>query len=302
MLIGLQKQWQILRTAAEKDKLPHAFLFSGPDKVGKKTLALNLVKFIFCQGEKEMEGFSCGKCRACIDVGKKAHPDLALIEPKDGSIKISQIRDLEWKLSLKPYSAKMKAGIIDDAHLMLPDAQNSLLKTLEEPRGKALLILISSDPQRLLKTVFSRVRTMKFFLAPDAEIKEKLASFESDFEKIEKITNLSLGRPGQAMEFLNDHEKFLAREKKLEEIEKIMKAKIPEKFKYAKEIADSPEIIEETLALWERRIREELILCKESSSCLVRPLRELEEALRLVKTTNASPKLILENLMLNFNI
>ncbi|MFA5742584.1 MAG: DNA polymerase III subunit [Candidatus Paceibacterota bacterium] len=302
MLVGLQKQWHILRIMADAEKLPHALLLSGPDKIGKKTLALELVKFIFCQEENKLDGFACGKCRACLDVEKKTHPDLAMILPEEGSIKIAQIRDLEWRLSLKPYSAKIKVGIIDDAHLILPDAQNSLLKTLEEPKGKTLLILVSSNPQMLLKTVFSRVQTMKFFLASDKEIRESLIDLGAGKEKAEKIAKFSLGRPGQAIDFLRVPEKFSAREEILAEIEKIIKAKIPERFSYVKKITDAPESTNEILALWERQLRDMLIADPKAPSSFVQSIKNLEETVHLIKTTNVNQRLALENLMLNLNI
>ena len=302
MLIGFQKQWQILKKMADMEKLPHALLFSGPDKVGKKTLALELAKFIFCQEKNRSGDLACGKCRACLDVEKKIHPDLAMILPEEGSIKIAQIRDLEWRLSLKPYSAKIKVGIIDDAHLMLPEAQNSLLKTLEEPKGKTLLILISSNPQMLLKTISSRVQTMKFFLASDTEIKEMLINLGADKTKAEKITKLSLGRPGQAIDFLKDPEKFSVREKILADIEKIIKAKIPEKFSYVKKITDIPESTNEILALWERQLRDMLVVNPKAPASFVQSIKNLEETVYLIKTTNVNQRLALENLMLNLNI
>jgi DNA polymerase-3 subunit delta' len=302
MLTGLQKQWQTLKKMADAEKLSHALLFSGPDKVGKKTLALELAKFIFCQEKDASGNLACGKCRACLDVEKKTHPDLAIIQPEEGSIKIAQIRDLEWRLSLKPYSAKIKAGIIDDAHLMLPDAQNSLLKTLEEPKGKTLLILIASNPQMLLKTISSRVQTMKFFLASDMEIKGMLIGLGADKAKAEKITKLSLGRPGQAIDFLKDSEKFLVREKFLADIEKIIKAKIPERFSYVKKITDVPEDANEVLDLWERQLRDMLIADPKAPASFIQSIKNLEETVHLIKTTNVSQRLALENLMLNLNI
>ena len=302
MLIGFQKQWQILKKMADMEKLPHALLFSGPDKAGKKTLALELAKFIFCQERNRFGDLACGECRACFDVEKKIHPDLAMILPEEGSIKIAQIRDLEWRLSLKPYSAKIKVGIIDDAHLMLPEAQNSLLKTLEEPKGKTLLILISSNPQMLLKTISSRVQTMKFFLASDIEIKEMLINLGADKTKAEKIMKISLGRPGQAVDFLKDPEKFSVREKILADIEKIIKAKIPEKFSYVKKITDIPESTNEILDLWERQLRDMLIANPKAPASFVQSIKNLEETVYLIKTTNVNQRLALENLMLNLNI
>lgn len=300
MLIGLQKQWNILKAAAEKNKLPHAFLFCGPDMLGKKTMALELAKFIFCQEKKEESVFSCGKCRSCLDTAKKIHPDISLAEPEEGSIKISQIRELERKLSLRPYSAKVKIGIINDAHLMLADAQNSLLKTLEEPKGETILILISSNPQMLLKTIFSRVRMLKFFPVSEAEIEKELVFLGAEKTKAKKLAKLAMGKPGQAIEFLKDFEKYSSQEKFLEETEKIIKAGLPEKFNYVKRITDNPEDTDKAIIFLQKSFRDKLASSHGATQkSLVQPIKDLEEAAYLIKTTNASPRLILENLMLN---
>ncbi len=151
MIIGHQKQWVYLKNLAENNKLPQAILFAGPDKVGKKTLALELAKFIF---KKEPTN----------------HPDFHFVLPQNNSIKINQIRELIWQLNLKPYSSEIKIGLIEDAHLMEIAAQNALLKTLEEPKGDTLLILVTNKPNSLLPTILSRVQIIRFFLLDEQEI------------------------------------------------------------------------------------------------------------------------------------
>jgi len=301
MIAGLQKQWQILRNMAEAGKIPHALLFSGPEKTGKKTLALEFTKFIFCQ-ERIKGSMPCCSCRSCLDVDNRTHPDLSLILPEEGSIKIAQIRDLGWRLSLKPYSAKIKVGIIDDAHLLQFDAQNSLLKTLEEPKGDTLLILVTSNPQMLLKTISSRVQTSKFSLASQGDIEKFLLGLGADKKKAQDVADISSGRPGLAMDFFNDPEKLAARKSAIEEIKSVIKAKIPQRFGYAKKIADSPETINEILGLWEDHLRKIIVSDPKAGAGLLRSVKSLEETVYLIKTTNVNQKLALENLMLNLNI
>lgn len=300
MTAGLRKQWQILANMAEAGKLPHAFLFAGPEKTGKKTLALEFAKFIFC-GQRNGPD-PCRSCRSCQDVENRVHPDLSLVLPQEGSIKISQIRDLAWRLSLKPYSAKMKIGVIDDAHLIQFDGQNSLLKTLEEPKGDALLILITSSPQMLLKTISSRVQILKFSFVSREEIESLLGTLGADGKKAKEAAGFAGGRPGLAVDFLNSPEKLSGRKAAMEEIESVARGSIPRRFNYAKKLADSPETIGETMELWEDYLRRMIVSDSRIGPNLLSSAKALQETVFLLKSTNASQRLVLENFMLNLNI
>ena len=143
MLIGHQKQREFLEKTAKSGKLPHAYLFSGQEKLGKKTLALELASFLIgLPQDKNKNHFSPLNSHYLTN----NHPDFIFIEPKqpDSSksltakkeIYILQIKDLIKRISLRPSLSKLKVAIIDNAHLMNQEAQTCLLKTLEEPKGK----------------------------------------------------------------------------------------------------------------------------------------------------------------------
>ena len=119
--------------------------FPAQEKLGKRKLALEWIKLFF-GGNVKLE----------------KNPDLILIEPEENEIKISQIRDLNWKLSLKPFAASLKVAIIDKSHLMNQEAQNCFLKTLEEPKENTYLILITEYPDSLLSTILSRSKILNF--------------------------------------------------------------------------------------------------------------------------------------------
>lgn len=129
-----------LKRLLQDDKLPHALLVSG---IEAKEFALQLF------GDS---------------LTKKVHPDFFVVEPEPESkeIKIEQIRDCIWRLSLTPSVAPLKVAVIDQAHLLNQEAQSALLKTLEEPKGKALLILVTDYPELLFPTILSRVQRIKF--------------------------------------------------------------------------------------------------------------------------------------------
>jgi len=156
-ILGHDRQKEILTRALEAEHLAHAYLFAGPDGVGKRLAALALVRAMFC-----LNGSGCGQCAACRKMDHRNHPDLHFIEPDGTSIKIEQVRALQKELYFKPLEANCKVGLIDHAELMTIAAANALLKTLEEPPGSALLILLSSQPQRLLETIRSRCQSLHF--------------------------------------------------------------------------------------------------------------------------------------------
>lgn len=145
-MIKHQKQWQFLTKSAQLGKLPHALLFCGQEKLGKKDLAVKFARFLIGG-----------------NIERGVHPDFILIKPEGKEIQISQIRELLKKLSFKPYSADLKVAVIDQAHLMTQEAQSCFLKFLEEPKAKTFLILITSYPLLLLPTIVSRVQKIRFF-------------------------------------------------------------------------------------------------------------------------------------------
>jgi len=291
MIIGHQKQWQFLKKSLELGKLSHAYLFSGQTQLGKKKLALEFAKLI--NGEN-------------FDFG---HPDLILIEPSEGrEIQIVQIRELIQKLSLKPYSAPAKVAIIDQAHLMNSEAQNCFLKTLEEPKGNTILILITEAPETLFPTIRSRCEIIKFYPVKISEIENYLKSQGISKEKSEEIAKLSLGRPGLAIDFLTDPQKLENQKKVIEELIKIasQKASLSLRFQYVRELAQAPKL-REILNIWlnyfrtvllEQFLENKVKKPEYPSSRLKNIIKQIQNTNFLISTTNVNLRLALEILML----
>ncbi len=158
-----KKQWEFLVGKYTAGQLGHAYLFSGPDGIGKKMLAKELIKLI---------NKSVANSVALID--KEQYPDLLVVKSINSEssqknekdmmeIDVDQIRQVNTFLSYKSYYDGYKAVLVEDADRMNTEAQNSFLKTLEEPKGKTLIILLSSKPDALLSTIFSRCQTISFF-------------------------------------------------------------------------------------------------------------------------------------------
>lgn len=168
-IIGHERQKDILRRALAGGRLAHAYLFAGPEGVGKRLMALAVARVLFCT-----EGTGCGECPACRKLDHRNHPDLHTLEPDGSSIKIEQVRAIQRDLSLRPHEGRRKVCLIEAADLMTTAAANALLKTLEEPRGDTLLILLSSQPQRLLETIRSRCQILQFPRQPVELIRASL--------------------------------------------------------------------------------------------------------------------------------
>lgn len=149
----------MLQGYLEQGRLQGGLLFTGPQGVGKKLVAQTLAKAVNCE-EGLMD--SCDACASCLKIDRNQHPDVRLIQPDESEIKIDDIRQLQRVISLKPYEARMKVFILNDAHRLTAEASGALLKTLEEPPGNSLIILISDKPALLFKTIVSRCKTLKF--------------------------------------------------------------------------------------------------------------------------------------------
>ena len=308
MFVGHKKQWAFLETSFKKNNLAHAYLFSGPESIGKKTLAVEFVKLIHCQ-EKEKDKKPCNICSACRLVSKNTHPDNIFLQNEEGKkeIQISQLRDLIYKLSLKPFTSQYKTAIIDDAHLMNSSSQNCLLKTLEEPKGNCLLILVTSQPELLFKTVLSRIQEIKFFLLPEKEINDFLSSKKVESKKRKEIIDLSLGRIGEAVDFLNYPQKIKKRKKWISLLSSILKMDTGGRFKKTETL--SKNFPEEVFAVWIAYLRKIILFktgnSKEKSSNfekyslheVKRMIEEIETTRFLISTRNINKRLALELLM-----
>jgi DNA polymerase-3 subunit delta' len=168
-ILGHERQKEILRRALANGRVAHAYLFSGPDGIGKRLMALALARAIVC-----LEQRGCGHCLACRKIDHQNHPDLHILEPDGNSIKIEQIRSFQRELNFKPLEAPRKICMIEEADTMTVGAANALLKTLEEPRGDTLLILLSAQPNRLLETIRSRCQPLPFTRHPNSRIQAEL--------------------------------------------------------------------------------------------------------------------------------
>jgi len=205
-IIGHEKTIQLLLREVETGSISHAYLFAGRDQIGKRQVALKFVQALFCV---QAPHIGCGVCPSCEQVAKQVHPDLHVVTPEEGktSISIDAIRKLQATLTLTPYSAPYSIALIDSAHLLQKPAANALLKTLEEPSSKKILILITPVPQRLPTTILSRSRIIRFITPKRDDI---LQGFYRYFDRSlpEKMVQYAHGRVGWIYQMLENPDEF----------------------------------------------------------------------------------------------
>jgi DNA polymerase III, gamma/tau subunits len=195
-ITGQERALQVLRQALSADTISHAYLFTGPAGVGKKTAALAFARAIILAHDPEGE----------IYLREKVHPDFMIVEKPDdkASILIEQInRGLEPWLAMKPYRAARRVVIIKEAHLMGQPAANALLKTLEEPPGYAVIILVT-DEQNLMETIVSRCQLIRFSPVAEPDIRQILIKRGIAAERADNLAKLGQGSIAAAIQLAEE--------------------------------------------------------------------------------------------------
>ncbi len=323
---------EALRSALRKGSVHHAYLFGGPEGVGKELAAVGFVQALCC-AEKPGEG--CGECATCARIARRNHPDVLWVMPEEEAvarglagrsdfqgtpskeIKVEQIRHLQERLALRPLEAGRKAAILCSAHAMNTMAQNALLKTLEEPPAGTTLILLASAPDKLLPTIRSRCAKVHFGPLPAKLIAARLAKERQlDAATAELVAVMSGGSLSRALEW--DVEGLRARRSIIEKYEALRPDDARPALRFAEELGASREAAEDalrTLALWIR----DLAVAREPGAALAnrdleekvrraaqgadgqelqRRLHLVERALDAIRSRNASPRLQLERMLL----
>ena len=198
-IVGHRRQLEIFRRALASARLHHAYLFVGPEGIGKRMLATALAQAVHCGARV---GDFCGSCVNCTRIADGNHPDVRIIEPLAGKkeISIQQVREFERELNYRSFTGKRKIVIVDPATLMNLASQNALLKTLEEPPQDSLIILIASSAGGLLPTVRSRCLRISFAPLTRAEVARYLRTKQGvTGDEVEFLAAMSMGSIGAAL-------------------------------------------------------------------------------------------------------
>ena len=191
----------LVRRAVESERPPHALLLAGPPGVGKTTLALDLAAGLLCLADDPRDR-PCRACAACHKIEHGNHPDLHIFRPEGAGqqIRVGQVQALAAELALLPLEGRFRVAIIEAAQRLNVDAQNALLKTLEEPPARVVLILAADDSASLLPTVVSRCARARLGPVAIESIAQLIVERGlSDAARAAAVARLAAGRPGVAL-------------------------------------------------------------------------------------------------------
>jgi DNA polymerase-3 subunit delta' len=326
-IIGQSNIVSLLQGALEKGALAHAYLFIGPTHVGKMTLALELAKALNCDAEDR----PCGGCVPCQKIAAGGHADVQVIglTQNDDSaeaklIGIDQVKDMQHSASLPPFEGKYKVFIIDGAEFLSSEAANCLLKTLEEPVGSVIFILLTANDGLLPATVISRCQRLEMRPLAAAEVEAVLAERGNIApERNRLLARLCHGCPGWALAAATDDSLLKRREEEMNRLNGIVAADYEERFAFVAQLTaqftQNRTRVHELLDIWLDYWRDLLLvkagcpdivtnidymdrlneMAQEYTLAQVRAFIASIEAAGKQLRQNANPRLALEVLMLD---
>jgi len=244
----------MLAQGLANDRLGHAYLITGPDQVGKTTLARTFAQALNCVAPEAER--PCGHCRPCKLIAADRHPDVKMVLPETSgrgklTLKIEAIRQLQQDLNLSAYEARYKVAILKRFDAATIGAANAFLKTLEEPPGKVVLLLTATDADMLLPTIASRCRTLNLRPLPPDLIEQSLATrWHVPAEKATLLAHLADGRLGWAVQAAQDGAILQERTEQLAQLHQALAGRRVERFEMADKLSRKPEILPDLLKTW----------------------------------------------------
>src|SRR2546426_5683857 len=255
-IIGHEHAIDLLRRTLAAQQVRHAYLFTGPDHIGKTLLVHRFAQTLLCTSGPDPHVAPqepCNTCLACRKVLHGNHPDLHSIAkaPDKQFILIEQIRALQSDSARKTLEGRRNIFIIQGAHEMNVQAANCLLKTLEEPEPDVVLLLTVPDPGLLLPTILSRVQQVSMHLLTSSQIKTALEQrWEVESEEATLIATLAAGRMGWAVQAVEDEDLLTERKAQLETLTTLPTVGKVQRFEIARRLSLDPEKTRTVLELW----------------------------------------------------
>ena len=297
-IIGHQKQLLELESDLKTNNLAHAYLFAGPEQIGKFAIAKNLAHILQCENN------FCHNCSICMQIEKGYHADTIELHDNGESVKIEQVREVLVRLNMTT-PGNYKILLVQNIERMTPEAANALLKTLEDPPPRVKFLLTTSNLKALLATIISRVRLYKFNHLAEAEVLAILKNLQPQrpAEELETITALALGKASKALLLLENEALLNSSKTMYNDLWRLLeKRDRPAEFAYIGEIAKDDQQVKDFLDVFLAVLRKQLL--KQSAvndltgatktSLIIQKVHQTHELLK----RNVNTRLVLENLML----
>ena len=286
-MIGHQWAINLLKVQVANNASRHAYLFTGPKGVGRRTMAIRFAQAINCANTPS-PGEPCFECRSCTLIERMQHPDLAIVqsEREGRTLKVGQVRELQHEVSLTPYEARYRVAILLRFEEASISAANALLKTLEEPPPQVKIVLTAESSERLLPTIVSRCEVLRLRPLAVNDIRLGLSSkMKIPIEQSKLLAHISGGRPGYALRLQNDPELLNKRNKWLNDLQRMIPSSRVQRFTYAENLAKDKDTLVEILQVWLSFWRDILIISMDASIELTNQDRE-EEIKQLANEIN----------------
>jgi DNA polymerase-3 subunit delta' len=324
-LIGHRWAIDLLIDRIASGRVGHAYLITGPDGIGKRTIAMRFAMALNCEVPPQ-PGEYCGTCRSCRLMDESMHPDLHILtaEAEGAVLKVDQVRELQRQLALTPYQGTWRIALIPDFQHASESAFNALLKTLEEPPPAVILILTAEQAETLPETIVSRCEVLPMRAVPTEEIVMSLTAKAIDPDQAELIARVSAGRPGVALQFIAEPEMIENRIAKIDEMVQVLAMNRSARMRFVDELVRGRDLstqrveISDLLTLWQGVWRDILLISSDSGIPLSNPdyqesleetahqlsLQQTMDVLRSIQHTleaislYANNRLAMENLVL----
>lgn len=327
-VLGHEWAADLLGRHVARQEARHAYLFCGPRGVGRRTLALRFAQALNCTNPPQ-PGQPCLACRECTQTERMQHPDLAVLqaESEGGTLRIEQVRELQRTLALAPYQGQRRVALLlrfEEANL---NAQNALLKTLEEAPQKVVLLLTADAPENLLPTIVSRCEVLRLRPLALEKLAEALETrWHAPAAEARRVAHLAGGRVGYAVHLLANPDELEQMQSWLDDLRRLVtssqRARIAyaEQFRGDRDLEKTREKLRRALETWLGLWRDVLLCCAGSSAPLANldwqteiqrlagqvslaearaRVRDLERGLTRL-SANVNPRLLAEVILLDW--
>lgn len=282
-ILGHDWAVDMLRRHVARGETRHAYLFSGPPGLGRRTLAIRFAQALNCE-KPVAPGEPCFACRTCKQIEAMQHSDLSVIQAMDddgnskdgGTLKVDQIRELQRTINLKPYQSSYRVAMFLRFQEANDNAANALLKTLEEAPAHAILLLTADTPEQLLPTINSRCEILRLRPLPLETIVADLLDHGLDEDRARLLAHISGGRPGFARRLMEDATLLEKREERLNDLQTLLPTSRVEKFSYAEKLAKDKDAMRQTILVWLSYWRDVLLRVAGAETPLINIDRNME--------------------------